>query len=98
MTSGAIIAQSNGKRENLHAVSSHGYGWATSAGVEARIVSIRREPISYEGESVIFDPKLMTTGFPHVFEFMDHYMAVIKSPDGTLNFFYFTDPDDEAAE
>ena len=51
------------------------------------------DPVSYEGESVIFDPERMVTGFPHVFEFLDHYMAVIKSQDGTLNFYYFANPD-----
>ena len=47
---------------------------------------------------MIFDPERMDTGFPHVFEFLDHYMAVIKSQDGTLNFYYFADPDDEVPE
>ena len=57
-----------------------------------------QDPITYEGESVVFDPKYMVTGFPHVFKFLDHYMAVIKSSGGTLNFFYFDYPDNEAAE
>lgn len=58
----------------------------------------REDPISYEGESVIFAPELMETGFPHIFRFLEHYMAVIKSQDGTLNFYYFANPDDEADE
>ena len=61
-------------------------------------VATRQDPISYEGESVIFDPERMETGFPHIFRFLDHYMAVIKSQDETLNFYYFANPDDEATE
>ena len=98
MTTSAVIAQSNGTQENFEAVSDHDYGWAAPTGVGSRIVTVRRDPITYEGESVVFDPKYMVTGFPHVFKFLDHYMAVIKSHDGTLDFFYFASPGDEAAE
>ena len=74
------------------------YGWASPRRVEVKTTTMHGEPISYEGDSVIFDPRRMVIGFPHVFRFLDHYMAVIKSQDGTLNFFYFDNPEDEAVE
>ena len=98
MTTGTIVAQSNGKQENSAVVAERGYGWASPRRVEVKTTTMHGEPISYKGDSVIFDPRRMVIGFPHVFRFLDHYMAVIKSQDGTLNFFYFDNPEDEAVE
>lgn len=49
-----------------------------------------------ETDSVLFDPKAMNPDTPYRFNFLGHDMAVIKSQDGDMDFFYFPGPDDAA--
>ena len=51
-----------------------------------------------EADSMLFDPKAMTPDTPYRFNFLVHDMAVIKSQDGDMDFFYFPHSDDEAAD
>lgn len=62
------------------------------------LASFHRAPVTYQGDSIFFDPNLMEQGSPYTFKFLKHYMVVVKSADGTMNFFYIPNPDDEEAE
>ena len=59
---------------------------------------IQRVDGGQEGEtdSVLFDPNAMMPDTPYRFNFLVHDMAVIKSQDGNMDFFYFPGPDDAA--
>ena len=107
----AVVSQANGIREDLEAVSgrSHGmasvqhadrwyysHGAVTSIGVPG--ATSPEAPVTYEGESIFFNPQFMTVGIPYPFRFLDHNMIVLKSEDGDLDFYYFENPAFELTE
>lgn len=93
------VEQTNGVLKDLEAVSTAGHLTATQQAVVPRYGDLAdKKPVEYDGTNILFDPKLMEVGFPYVFKFLDHYMAVIKSEDSTMDFFYFENPDDEVGE
>ncbi len=111
MVLSSFVSQTNGTREDLEAVSGRSQGmasaqradhWYYSHGAVTLIgvpnATAPEVPVTYEGESVFFNPQFMTPGIPYPFRFLDHNMAVIKSEDGTLNFYYFEEPVVELAE
>ena len=62
------------------------------------LASFYRAPVTYQGDSIFFDPNLMELGFPYTFKFLEHYMVVIKSVDEAMNFFYIPNSDDAEAK
>ena len=107
----AVVSQTNGIRADLEAVSGrsqgmtsvqhigqwyYSHGAATLSGIPN--ATAPELPVTYEGESVFFNPQFMIPGIPYPFRFLDHNMVVIKSGDGTLNFYYFEEPVVELAE
>ena len=54
--------------------------------------------VEYKADGVILDPKLMTTGEPQVFRFLDKYMMAVMSEDGNMDLYYLEFDDDEETE
>ena len=64
--------------------------------------TFQRMPVTRRQDgTMLFDPAAMMPLTPYRFNFLGHDMAVVKSQDGDMDFFYFPnspDEDDEAAE
>lgn len=65
--------------------------------LELDFVARDENAVTYKGDSVIIDPRVVTPGVPQVFKLVDRYMAIIKSEDGNVDFYYFPDPEEEEA-
>ena len=50
-----------------------------------------------EDGSIIFDPKAMDVDVPYRFSFLGQDIVAVKSQDGAVNFFHYSDSDDEAS-
>lgn len=104
------IQQINGEKEGettsvysgVWTASPGGAGWhlpSHAVSASGRNATFQRTPVARgDDDSILFDPKAMMPGVPYRFNFLGHDMAVIKSQDGDMDFFYFPRPDDEAAE
>ena len=72
---------------------------AHSVSVAGRNATFKKMPVTRRQDgTMIFDPKAMTPLMPYRFNFLGHNMAVIKSHEGDLDFFYLPNSPDEAEE
>ena len=99
MVSNATVSQFNGEKGDLEAESSQlisgqfPEGTYQTFGVTG-VVAFHDTPVKYEGKKIVFDPDAMRPNFPYTFRMFDHNMAAIKSSDGTMDFYYFPNPED----
>ena len=63
--------------------------------VEGKVVLRKDGVVKHKADGVILDTNLIEVGVPHVFRFVDKYMAVIKHEDGNMDFYYIPGPDEE---
>ena len=50
--------------------------------------TITSRPVTYEGESVVFNPRSMTQETPYTFKFLGYWWSVVKHLDGSMDFYY----------
>lgn len=61
--------------------------------------TFQKMPVTrHKDGSMLFDPEAMMPLTPYRFNFLEHDMAVVKSHEGDLDFFYFPNSPDEAME
>jgi hypothetical protein len=56
---------------------------------------IQSSAVEYMEGRLVFDPAAMDPGRPYLFRFLEHWMAVKKTPANDLEFFYFSKDDPE---
>ena len=67
--------------------------------ISGRNATFKRMPVTRRQDgTMLFDPKAMTPLTPYRFNFLGHDMAVVKSREGDMDFFYFPNSPDEADE
>ena len=50
-----------------------------------------------EDGSIIFDPNSIAIDVPYRFSFLGQDVVAVKSQDGAVNFFHYSDSDDEVS-
>ena len=80
-------------------VSSQSDAAAHPVSVAGGDATFQKTPVTRRQDgTMLFDPKAMTPLTPYKFNFLGHDMAVVKSEEGDMDFFYFPNSPNEAAE